>query len=241
MRTHLIAGALAACLTHSAMATEFSHTATGDKTGDAKPMAWRYRVLAAGQDRFDQEAPRLAPGASLAFVLPKVEGGDNRVQIVKAEGAISLPMVSPTSFKLVRDDAAAEENAEVVVNRSFPPGQMIHPNVQVRSPGLAPDTRRLGDLRLACQVQVAMVKTEELKIRALWAVGSVFGLDVCKTAKVDEIDAPRKFARVVLEHGGRHAEFAPSGAAQQSAPVLSDSAWPDDTRVSYVSEGVAAR
>ena len=241
MRTSLIAGALAACLASDAMAIEFSHTVTGEQAGDAKPMAWRYRVLAAGQDRFDQDAPRLAPGASLAFVLPKVEGGDNRVQIVKAEGPVSLPMVSPTSFKLVRDDSAAEENAEVVVNRSFAPGQMIHPNVQVRSPGLAPDTRRLGDLRLACQVQMAMVKTEELKIRALLAVGSMFGLDVCKTAKVDEFDAPRRFAQVVLEYGTRRSVYGSRGTGQQRVPALSDSAWPDDTRVSYVSEDVAAQ
>ena len=241
MRTHLIAGALAACLASEAMAIEFSHILTDEKAGDAKPMAWRYRVLAAGQDRFDQDAPMLAPGASLAFVLPKVEGGGNRVQIVKAEGAVSLPMVSPTSFKLVRDDSAAEENAEVVVNRSFASGQVIHPNVQVRSPGLAPDTRRLGDLRLACRVQVAMVKTEELKIRTLLAVGGMFGLDVCKSAKVDEIDAPRRFARVVLEYGTRRAVYGSRAAGLQGVPALSDSAWPDDTRVSYVSEGVAVQ
>ncbi len=237
MRLHLTAGIIAASLAHGAMAIDVSHTVTGEKAGEAKPMAWRYRVLAAGLDQFDKSAPAMAPGAMLAFSLPKVEGGDNRVQIVKAEGAVSLPMASPTSFRLVRDDDAARENAEVVANRSFAPGVMNHPNVLVRSPGLGPDERRLGDLRLACQVQLEMVKTEELRLRALVAVGSMFGLDICKKMKVDEIDAPRSYARVMLEHAGRRVIYSRKGPAEQATPALSDRAWPDDTRVSYLGDG----
>ena len=237
MRTHFFIGLLAACLSQSASAIDVSHTVTGDKAGDGKPMAWRYRVLAAGQDLFDKRAPSLAPGATLAFSLPKVEDGDNHVQIVKAEGALNLPMPTPTSFRLVRDEAAAQENADVVVNRRFAPGVMNHPNVQVRSPGLAADTRRLGDLRLACQVQVAMAKTEDMKLRMLVAVGSMFGLDLCEKMKIDEIDAPRGFARVMFEHAGRQVVYSRKGPAEQTMPTLSDRAWPDDTRISYLNDG----
>jgi hypothetical protein len=237
MRTHLFICLLAAGLTQNAMAIEVSHTVTGDKAGDAKPMAWRYRMLAAGQDLFDKRAPSMAPGATLSFSLPKVEGGDNQVQIVKADGAVKLPMVTPTSFRLVRDDEAAQENADVVVNRRFAPGEMIHPNVQVRSPGVGADTRRLGDLRLACQVQVAMVKTEEMKLRMLVAVVSMFGVDLCEKLKVDEIDAPRGFARVAFEYAGHRVVYDRKGTAEQAMPTLSDRAWPDDTRISYLNDG----
>ena len=50
---------------------EFGHRVTpaDGQTGD--PMAWRYKVLQAARNVFDERAAAQAPGAVLAFRLPK--------------------------------------------------------------------------------------------------------------------------------------------------------------------------
>lgn len=204
-----------------------------DGRSAANPMTWRYRLLQTGQDLFEERAVTQAPGATLTFRLPKVDAAqaDNRVEIVRADKRIPLPMASNTTFALVRDTEAAENDAMVVVNRNFPRGEMNHPNVQVRSPGLPDGVKRMGDLRLACTAQMAMAKTEGLKFRTVFAALSLFGLDVCDNLKVTEVEAPAgPYDTVTIEDGGRRLVHP---AAQPNPPRLGDKDWTDNARISY--------
>jgi hypothetical protein len=206
----------------------------------AKPMAWRYGMLQTAQELFDQQAPRHAPGATLSFLLPKVDAasGNHQVDLVQAGQRTALPMTSATAFRLV-PAAGIAADAEVVVNRTFPPGEINHPNVRVRSPGLPDGVQRIGDLRLACSAQIAMLKTEGLKVRALFGMAGLFGLDVCEKLEVTKADPPAgKYDTVTIEDGERRLVQL---AGQATPPELGDKGWSDNARISYTLDGHAVQ
>lgn len=223
-----------------AHAIDIGHRTTGDKApSEGAQMAWRYRTLAAGLDAFERDVARLAPGATLAFALPLREGmegidGENKVVLQGAGPAIALPMVGPASFAIVRDQKAVDENAQVLANRRFKPGTVNHPNVQVRSPGLAPDTRRLGDLRLACATQMAMGRNDSLKLKAVLGVVGLFAGNLCEKVPVTHVDEPSgAFDSIVLEDGTRRVVQKIAGNASELVK-LGDASWGNDTRIRYV-------
>lgn len=215
--------------------------ATDDARSGANPMAWRYRLLQTAQDVFEERAAAQAPGAALSFRLPKVDPAQagSQVEIVRADKRIPLPMDSNVSFALVADAQAAQDDAMVVVNRNFRKGHVNHPLVQVRSPGLPEGVKRMGDLRLACEAQIAMAKAEGLKFRAMLVTASLFGLDVCDKLEVNDIDAPPgPYDTVTIEEGGRRLVQL---ATQENLTRLSDKDWSDNARISYTFNGQAVQ
>ncbi|MBX9902379.1 MAG: hypothetical protein K2Y28_16505 [Burkholderiaceae bacterium] len=205
----------------------------GDSQPTAQPMAWRYQLLQTAQKFFDEHAATQAPGAILAFSLPKVDPtqDNNRVEIVRADKRIILPMLSNTAFLLVPDAESSDSDAMIVVNRNFPTGEFNHPNLQVRSPGLPDGVRRMGDLRLACAAQMEMAKEEGFKFRAAVSAASLFGLGVCKRLEVTKIDPPvGPYDTVTIEDGDRQLV---QQAAQSNLLKLGDKNWSDNARISY--------
>lgn len=206
----------------------------GERLG--APMAWKYNLLRAAEDEFKKHEARLAPGATLAFKLPNVDEtqGDNEVDIVTSAGRIRMPMVSTNIFALPRGAEAFDGNAMIEVNREFPKGSFRHPNVQVRSPGLAEGVKRMGDLRLACAVQVAMAKAHELKFRALLVAASLFG-DLCEEMQLTNIGASAgPYDTVAVEDGDRRITRPRAQAAELK---LGDRRWSDNARISYFLDG----
>lgn len=198
-----------------------------------EPMAWRYSVLRTAETVFAKHASTQAPGATLAFRLPNVASAqdDDRVEIVMAGQRLPLPMVAPLAFTLPHDVAAADSGAMVVVNRDFPKGSFRHPEVQVRSPGLPEGVRRMGDLRLACAAQIAMLKAESLKFRAVFATVGLFGGDACKDTDVTDIDDPAgPYDTVTIEDGERRLTLSRD---QEGMPRLGETAWSDNARIRY--------
>jgi hypothetical protein len=62
-----------------------------------------------------------------------------------------VPLAEDRTFTLERDERAWDEDASVRPNRRA--GTMTW-RAEIRTPGLPPDTRRLGDLRLECEVGI---------------------------------------------------------------------------------------
>lgn len=241
MRIHVPLLLLAVAGTAQASDTVgFGHRVVSDDGQAAKPMAWRYGMLQMARDVFDEGAPRQAPGATLSFVLPKVDaaGGDNKVELVQGNSRTALPMASATAFTLAAEPDVAGD-AEVVANRSFTPGEVNHPNVRVRSPGLPDGVQRMGDLRLACAAQMAMAKTEGFKLRLVLGAASLFGGGVCGVMEVTKFDPPTvPYDTVTIEDGGRRLV---QRRTQAGMPKLGDEGWSDDARISYTVETQAAR
>ena len=116
------------------------------------PVAKSYRKMVSAQELFEARR-HLAPKATLRFkLLPRKRGADLEdveLQIAADSIAIPLPVAEDDTFVLERSEVALKENARVAPNRKA--GTMTW-RADVRTPGLPPDTRRLGDLRLECEV-----------------------------------------------------------------------------------------
>ena len=121
-------------------------------TGLRDPVDKSYRRMVAGMDLFERRRA-LAPGAALRFkLLPRKQGTSmQHVDVAIVGDSFETPVaVAPdNTFVLPRDARALKENASVRPNRKK---QTMTWRAEVRSPGLPPGTRRLGDLRLECEV-----------------------------------------------------------------------------------------
>lgn len=212
------------------------NTVAEDGQAEARPMSWRYGLLQAARERFEEGVAKQAPGAALSFRLPKTDPAQpgHRVEIVTAGQPgqhMALTMVNATSFALPPAAEVLDDDAQVVANRHFPRDEFNHPNVHVRSPGLPEGVRRVGDLRLACAAQMAMAKEEGFQFRATLVAASMFGFNLCEKLEIAKFDAPTaKYDTVTIEDGEHRLVQA---ASARETPQLGDKAWSDNARVSY--------
>lgn len=118
------------------------------------PVDKSYRKMIAGMDLFEQRHA-LAPQATLRFqLLPRLPRTSlDGVTLRVAGDSITLPVAIDTdhTFTLQRNQQAWKEDADLIANRKT---STLTWRVQVRSPGVPPGLRRLGDLRLECLVGV---------------------------------------------------------------------------------------
>jgi hypothetical protein len=116
------------------------------------PVSKSYRRMIAGMELFEKRR-HLAPAASLRFkLLPRNRQTNMEGIALGIEGhsfAMPLEVAPDHTFVLQRNPIALKENASVMPNRKA--GTMTW-RADIRTPGLPPNTRRLGDLRLECEV-----------------------------------------------------------------------------------------
>jgi hypothetical protein len=116
------------------------------------PVEKSYRKIVRGMDLFERRRS-LAPHAALRFkLLPRSREANMQgitLTIVSEHLAIPVPIAPDHTFALERSQRALAENAVVTPDR---PARSMTWRTDIRTPGLPPDTRRLGDLRLECLV-----------------------------------------------------------------------------------------
>lgn len=116
------------------------------------PVEKSYRKMIRGMDLFEREHS-LAPGASLRYkLLPRRRETDMNsieIEIMGTSVDLLVPVAPDHSFTLERNQQAFDENSQVIPNRK---AQSMTWRTEIRTPGLPPNTRRLGDLRLECRV-----------------------------------------------------------------------------------------
>ena len=116
------------------------------------PAEKSYRKMLRGMDLFEQECST-APGAVLRFkLLPRKYGTElKKVELTEIgkQVEIPVPVAADRTFTLVRSAQALAEDAQVTPNRKF---LTMTWRTDIRTPGLQPNMRRLGDLRLECRV-----------------------------------------------------------------------------------------
>jgi hypothetical protein len=148
----LLALAIAAAVEPAALAQQDKAPAGAlppvSVTGSAlrDPVEKSYRRMLRGMDLFERNRPAMAPAASLRFKLlqrkPGVRLDNLELDVLGRTVDIPLPIAPDRTFVLPRDARAAAEDAALTMTW----------RADVRTPGLPPNTRRLGDLRLECQV-----------------------------------------------------------------------------------------
>lgn len=121
-------------------------------TGLRNPVDKSYRRMVAGMELFERRR-HLAPKAPLRFrLLPRhrdTDMADIELHLVGDSFETPLAVAPDNTFTLPRDAAALKEDASVRPNRK---AKTMTWRAEIRTPGLPPDTRRLGDLRLECEV-----------------------------------------------------------------------------------------
>lgn len=123
-------------------------------TSTRDPVDKSYRKMIRGMERFERQHA-LAPQATLRFrLLPRLPTVNMRGITLKVVGdhiTVPVPVAEDNGFTLPRNEQALREDAAVIANRKT---TSMTWRAQVVTPGLPPDTRRLGDLRLECLVGV---------------------------------------------------------------------------------------
>ncbi len=116
------------------------------------PVNKSYRKMLKGMDLFEKNHG-MAPNASLRYKLLPRQRGTNMdgivLEIVGKNDRIPVPLAPDRTFTLERHQKALDEDASVMPNRK---ARSMTWRTEIRTPGLPPNVRRLGDLRLECQV-----------------------------------------------------------------------------------------
>lgn len=219
------------------------------------PVDKSYRKMVAGMDRFER-LHALAPQATLRFqLLPRLPTTELDGITMRVVGdSVSLPVeVAPDhTFTLERNARALAEDAALIASRKT---STLTWRVQVRSPGVPEGMRRLGDLRLECQVGVtAGLLSNNARLFA-WLGNLLTDPDnICGGADGNYLFfAERPVFGVTLHHGGRSTalpfDSMYAGGTQTAATLpfcdcqvlldrsyyapIWDQRWPDDTLLAF--------
>jgi len=121
-------------------------------TGARTPVDKSYRKMVRGMDLFER-MHAIAPLAALRYrLVPRKSHTDLdgvAVSIVGDGFVLPVAMAPDRTFVLARDRKAWSADALVRANRG---AESMTWRAEIRTPGLAAGTRRLGDLRLECLV-----------------------------------------------------------------------------------------
>jgi hypothetical protein len=221
------------------------------------PVEKSYRKIVRGMDLFEKRRS-LAPNATLRFkLLPRSRDTHMQaitVEIVAETVALPVPVASDNTFTLERSARALAEDAVVAPNRK---ARSLTWRTEIRTPGLAPNTRRLGDLRLECLVgEEAGLISDFLPIFG-YIAKLLSGGDYCNQRNVQYLFfADRPLFGVTLVSGNRREVLSvdklyagisrnPMTASELQgcdcqvlvdrtyyAP-LGDRSWPDDTLLEF--------
>ena len=217
-----------------------------------------YRKMVHGMDYFERARPAIAPDASLRFkFLPRKPGTDMEhiaLEIIGSSFSYAVPIAPDHTFVLERDVKAWEEDAVVLTNRRR---LSMTWRTEIRTPGLPSHIRRMGDLRLECEVGL-----EADLVSNSSPIDRVFDLFTDGKGYCDRKDArylyfaERPIFSVTLVSGTRrevlpidrlYAKASDDPGLKEDLPFcdcemlvdrtyflpLGDHSWPDDTRVEF--------
>lgn len=219
------------------------------------PVDKSYRKMILGMERFERQHA-LAPQATLRFrLLPRLPTVNMRGITLKVVGdriTVPVPVAGDNSFVLPRNEQALREDAAVIANRKT---TSMTWRAQVTTPGLPPDTRRLGDLRLECLVGVEAGLVSNSSPLFGWISNALNSPEqVCNSPDGNFLFFTERPLFSVTLRAGERTEILPFrmlyAGGEQTGDMLAycdcqvmldrtyyapiwDRSWPDDTLVSF--------
>jgi len=229
------------------------------------PVEKSYRKMVDGMDLFERMRPTLAPNAQLRYrLLPRKPGtnmDDLQLEVVGTSFSYPVAVAPDRTFTLTRDARAIAEDAVVSPNRKR---LTMTWRTDIRTPGLPPGTRRLGDLRLECMVgiQASLVSNTNPLTQAISELLTSPTRYCGQKNSKYLFFAERPIFSVTLESGSRrevlpidqlYAKASDDPGLKGDLPFcdcevmldrtyflpLGDASWPNDTRVvfEYMEDG----
>jgi len=246
----LALGALLACGAAAAAAAEEKPMRELDPvhvSAIRDPEARKYKAILAGLDTFD-EYHALAPRVDkLRFRIdPRRKQAPPVAPQVRLAGddgfVLPLALDATGRFEVPRSEAAEDARSELELNQKR---GLYRIGIEVKTPGLAPDRRRLGDLRLECKVLIAIGKAE----MPFYWVGLINGIllrsDWCSFFGDEKSTAyggaakeagfgfrvERPFTEAILVEGKRSALLKRSG--DHVEVPIGNSTWSDEAMIEF--------
>lgn len=217
-----------------------------------------FRKMVRAMDYFEQKRASVAPDASLRFKLlprkPRTDMDHMVLEVIGTSFDYEVPIAPDRTFVLQRDLRALQEDAVVTPNRKR---LSMTWRTEIRTPGQPANSRRLGDLRLECEVglEAGLVSNSS-------PIGRIADLFTNTQSYCDRKDsrymyfAERPLFSVTLVAGTRrevlpidrlYAMASDDPGLKDDLPYcdcemlvdrtyflpLGDHSWPDDTRVEF--------
>lgn len=198
-----------------------------DVQGTRDPDLRPYRTMLKGLDAY-ADHQRLAPGAPLRFMLvpatPQARLDGVTLHLSADNLSIPVPLAVDGGFTLTRDKTAYDANADLVSNKKR---DTLRWRADIHTPGLPANVRRLGDLRLECEIRWA-VEQDRLSFvrRNLFRMAG----GPCHSSLI-HVPFPtfRALAAVRATSGGRTADIRITDDRLRYVPPLHDGSWDNDT------------
>jgi hypothetical protein len=141
--------------------------------------------------------------------------------------ALSLALDGAGRFQVPRSHPAWNADAELRLSKKY---DEVRVWPSVRSPGLADNQRRLGDIRLECQVFVTIAKKEAPLHVVLLGNAAMLGSDWCAFMKDKDrswdVAMPARLSAAVLRDGARSMPLRVRG--QRFGVPIGDTSWSND-------------
>ncbi|WP_409026994.1 hypothetical protein OX462_21190 [Janthinobacterium sp. SUN098] len=208
-----------------------------DVQGTRDPDLRPYRTMLKGLDAY-ADHQRLAPGAPLRFMLipatPKARLEGVTLHLSADNLSIPVPLAADGGFTLTRDKTAYDANADLVSNKKR---DTVRWRADIHTPGLPQNVRRLGDLRLECEIRWAVEQDDLPFVRR-----NLFRLagGPCHSSLI-HVPFPvfRKLLAVQARSGERTLDIRITEDRQRYVPPLHDVNWDDNTllTLTYADDG----
>jgi hypothetical protein len=208
------------------------------------PEMHSYRAIVAGLDTFDEFHAMAPKVPRLLFAVRSRNSGPLRGDLpsAKLQGedfALALPVDADARFEVPRSRQAWDTDAELILSRKR---KEVRVWPYIRTPGLADNQRRLGDIRLECRVMVAIAKKEaSFYVVALVNTVLLTG-DWCTFMKDKNsnwsVRMPAELASAVLVDGNRSRNLRVEDNAFM-VPLF-DTSWSDDALIEVAYASAAA-
>lgn len=211
--------------------------------GMKNPQMHSYRAVVKGLDIFDKLhhlAPAV-PEVRFYFQMRGDQVAPDEAPVLRIAGdelSRYVPIGPDGRFSIPRIQQAIDEDAALIMNRKKN-AYRIGPDI--RTPGLPADVRRLGDLRLECQVKIAIAKAEA----PFWVVAAgnsvLLTRDWCSIFKGDkadyDVEAAAPVSAATMVHGERK-RVLKTEKGKVKVPIAEPD-WPDDALIelTFGSEG----
>ena len=191
-----------------------------------------YKVFIRGMEAAEK-LKDLAPTAIIHFQLTtkeKSEPSTQKIGLRFVAENVDIPIALTDDGLFVLDKILEKDanNAELIVNAK-PSTTNFWPSV--RTPELPINERRLGDLRLECEMEWAMFKEDgPFIIKATFTLGG----GLCHSSKISVSSSEvRKLKAAWLVEADRKLPLSLSASGKNYYPPLYDQSWGHNTRIVF--------
>ena len=200
--------------------------------GVKNPELKSYKVMLKGVDAFDEHR-KYAPAAPMKFKLVSATPGGSvdgvTLRIAGDNTSENVPVAVDGTFVLPRIQAALDDKADLVTNKKK---SLVRWRGDIHTPGVPANARRLGDLRMECEIGWAVNKED---ISFLIRNGLALAGGPCHIKSVQlRYQAPMNATGVTLVSGERRLPL-PFITKYKNvfSPPVADTSWDDESLIEY--------